>query len=161
MISYFQPVVYIQISPEQLTLRNLRTGESIVDVPEMAVAASPQPKILAVGTQAREAAALQAAQVLNPFAHPRSLVSDFTAAQLLLKHQLRRVVGRSLWAVSPYVVMHPLGSPLGGFTQVERRAFLELGHGAGAAVVHLWMGRPLTNEELLARKAPVSGGEWE
>lgn len=161
MFSYFQSLVYIQISPEQLTLRNLRTGESIAEVPEMALTASPQPKILAVGAQARAAAALQAAQVLNPFAHPRSLVSDFTAAQLLLKYQLRRVVGRSLWSVSPCVVMHPLGAPLGGFTQVERRAFLELGHGAGAAAVHLWMGRPLTDEELRACKAPVSGGEWE
>lgn len=161
MFSSLQPIVYVQVSPERLTLRNLKTGVSISEVPELAISARPKPKILAVGPQARVAAASERAEVVNPFAHPRSLVSDFTVAEQLLKHQLRRVSANSLLSVSPCVVIHPLGSPAGGFTQVERRAFREMALGAGASEVHVWTGRPLTDQEVLSRKPPSSGGEWE
>jgi rod shape-determining protein MreB len=161
MLSAFTPIIYVQISPERLALKNLKTGESISEVPELAMSLPPKPKILAVGPQARVVAASQAAEVINPFAHPRSLVSDFTVAEQLLKHQVRKVLGNSLLTLSPYVVIHPLGSPAGGFTQVERRAFREMALGAGASVAHVWTGRPLTERELLSRQPPASGGEWE
>lgn len=161
MFSALQPIVYVQISPERLTLKNLNTGESIAEVPELAISAPPKPKILAVGPQARAAAASQPAEVVNPFAHPRSLVSDFTVAEQLLKHQLRRVLGNSLLRFAPYVVIHPLGSPAGGFTQVERRAFREMALGSGASVVRVWTGRSLTDHEVLSKQPPPSGGEWE
>ncbi|HEY1131104.1 MAG TPA: rod shape-determining protein [Roseateles sp.] len=161
MFPALSPIIYVQISPERLTLKNLKTGESISEVPELAISSPPRPKILAVGPQARAAAASHAADVVNPFAHPRSLVSDFTVAEQLLKHQMRRVLGRSLLTFAPYVVLHPLGAPAGGFTQVERRAFREMALGAGASQVRVWTGRPLTEEELLSRQPPASGGEWE
>ena len=156
-----KPVVYIQISPERLTVKNLKTGESISEVPELAISAPPKPRILGVGATARTASTAEPSEVINPFAHPRSLVSDFTVAEQLLKHQLRRVLGNPLFAIAPSVVIHPLGSPAGGFTQVERRAFREMALGAGASETFVWTGRPLTDEEVLARKAPQSGGEWE
>lgn len=161
MFSAFKPVVYIQISPERLTLKNLKTGEIISEMPEVAVGMQPKPRILGVGPEARIAAASQQAEVFNPFAHPRSLVSDFTAAEQLIRHQLRRILGKSLLSVAPCVVVHPLGSPAGGFTQVERRAFRELALGAGATEVYVWTGRPLTDQEILSRQPPLSGGEWE
>lgn len=159
----FKPVIYIQISPERLTVKNLKTGESISEVPEVAISTPPKPRVLGVGATARAAAAsaTEPSQVVNPFAHPRSLVSDFTLAEQLVKHQLRRALGKRLLAISPSVVMHPLGAPAGGFTQVERRAFREMALGAGASQVFVWTGRPLGDEEVLAGKAPQSGGEWE
>jgi rod shape-determining protein MreB and related proteins len=161
MFSALKPVVYIQISPERLTLRNLKTGESISEVPELAISASPKPTILAVGPEARTAAASQSAELVNPFAHPRTLVSDFTVAEQLLRHQLRRILGSSLLRIAPCVVIHPLGSPAGGFTQVERRAFREMALGAGASEVFVWSGRPLTDQEVMSRNPPSSGGTWE
>lgn len=161
MLSTLQPVVYIQVSPDRLTLTNLKTGQCIAEIPELAISAPPKPKILAVGPHARAAAASRSAEMVNPFAHPRSLVSDFTVGEQLLRHQLRRVLGHSLLSLAPYVVIHPLGSPLGGFTQVERRAFREMALGAGASHVHVWTGRSLTEQELLSRKPPQSGGDWE
>ena len=161
MLGSLQPIVYVQISPECLTIRNLKTGASVSEVPELAISPAPERKILGAGAQARAAAASHVAEVVNPFAHPRSLVSDFTAAEQLLKHQLRRVLGQGLLSVSPCVVMHPLGSPAGGFTQVERRAFHEMARGAGASKVHVWTGRVLTDQELMSRQPPASGGEWE
>ena len=161
MFSALKPVVYIQISPDRLTLKNLKTGESIAEIPELAISAPPKRRILAVGPQARVAAASEPAEVINPFAHPRSLVSDFTVAEQLIKHQLRRVLGNSLLSIAPSVVMHPLGTPAGGFTQVERRAFREMAIGAGASEVFVWTGRPLTDQEAQSRQPPPSGGEWE
>jgi rod shape-determining protein MreB len=54
--------------------------------------------------------------------------------------------------LTPRVVIHPLGNPAGGFTQIERRAFREMALGAGASIVHVWTGRPLTDQELLDPK---------
>lgn len=161
MFPALQPIVYIQISADQLVLKNLKTGQVIIEVPELAISTAPNPRILAVGPEASVAARVQDATLVNPFAHPRSLVSDFTLAEQLLKHQLRRALGKSLLSISPYVVIHPLGSPAGGFTQVERRAFREMALGAGASVVHLWIGRLLTDSEVLSKQAPAHGGEWE
>jgi rod shape-determining protein MreB len=161
MLSSLVPVLYIQIAPDRITIRNPKTGVIVSEVPEMAIGTASKEKILAVGPQARAAAARQGAQLVNPFAHPRSLVSDFTVAEQLLKHYVRQVQGRSLLAISPIIVIHPLGNPEGGFTQVERRAFSEMARGAGASQVIVWTGRPLTDQEVLTRQFPAGEGQWE
>lgn len=161
MFSALQPIVYIQVSPEHLVLRNLKTGQTISEVPEIAISAPPKPRVIAVGSQAKTTTESHSATIINPFCHPRSLVSDFTVAMLLLKHQLHRVAGSSWLSVAPYVVIHPMGSPVGGFTQIERRVFREMALGAGASQVHVWTGRALTDQELLSKQPPISGGEWE
>jgi rod shape-determining protein MreB len=162
MFSSIQPLLYVQISPELLTIHNVKTGASLAECPDMALSLSPTLKVLAVGVEAKAVAAAQSTRVVvNPFAHPRSLVSDFALAQALLKHQLERVMPRMWLRVSPCVVMHPLGSPAGGFTEVERAALREMAHGAGASQVNIWTGRPLTHQEVRSRRPPTTGGHWE
>ena len=161
MLAAFQPVLYVQVSPDQLVVKNVKTGLRIAEVPELAISTEPKRKIVAVGPKARIAAASQTVEVLNPFAHPRTLVSDFTVAEQLLKHQVRRALGNSLISISPRIVIHPLGAPAGGFTQVERRAFREMAMGAGAAKVNVWTGRALTDQEVLSGHSPQGAGEWE
>ena len=114
----------------------------------MAIGSSGTKKtILAVGAQARAVASAQAAELVNPFNHPRTLVADFTVAEQLLKEFVRRMQSNSWFALAPRMVMHPLGSPAGGFTQVERRALREMALGAGASEVVLWVGRELSDQE--------------
>lgn len=62
-------------------------------------------------------------EVLNPFAHPRTMVGDFTASEQLVKAFIPKLTGASWLAMAPRVVFHPLGDPAGGFTQLEIRAF--------------------------------------
>lgn len=155
------PLIYVQIAPERLIVRNVKSGAMVAEIPEVAIRTAGKPAILAVGPQARLAAVNKPATVSNPFAHPRTLVSDFTLAEQLIKYQLRRVLGHAFWQPAPCVVMHPLGMPAGGYTQVERRAFREMALGAGASQVFLWIGRPLTDAELLTRTPPPGEGEWE
>ena len=161
MLSSLVPVLYIQIAPDRITIRNPKTGVTVSEVPEMAISAPPKEKVLAAGPQARAVAASQGARLVNPFAHPRSMVSDFTAAEQLLKHYVRQAQGRSLLAISPIIVIHPLGDPEGGFMQVERRAFSEMARGAGASQAFVWTGRPLTDQEVLTRQFPQGDGHWE
>ncbi|MBC3921135.1 rod shape-determining protein [Undibacterium sp. CY18W] len=159
MFDFIKPtVLYVQISPEQLSVRNVKSGESISEVPELAISAPPDQKILGVGATARSVAASQiGALVVNPFAHPRSLVSDFTAGQQLIKAFVSRLMGGSRLAMSPTIIVHPLGNPDGGFTQIEGRAFRELGMGVGAAKVILWYGDVLTDQEMLSGQFSSNG----
>jgi rod shape-determining protein MreB len=81
------------------------------------------------------------------------LLGDFTVGEQLIKAFVRRVHRQSWFVLAPRIIMHPLGSPAGGFTQVERRAFREMALGAGATDVVLWVGRELSDQE--ARSAEV------
>ena len=149
MLSAFSPLLYIKVAPDRVTVRNVKTGAEIAEVPEIAIGVLGRKKaILAVGAPARAAASAQAGELVNPFNHPRTLVGDFTAAEQVLKAFVRRLQSSSWFAPAPRVVMHPLGSPAGGFTQVERRALREMALGAGAAEVVLWVGRELSDQEV-------------
>jgi rod shape-determining protein MreB len=155
--SLFRFSLYVQISPDRLVVRNPRTGQQISEVPELAIVTVPKFRVVAVGAAARSKLAEPNVKVINPFAHPRSLVSDFTAGEQLLKAGVSKLVKGGIFAVSPSIVMHPLGDPAGGYTQVEVRAFQEMAMGAGARSVKVWQGRPLTDQEVLSGHFPATG----
>lgn len=157
MLTALKPIMYVQVSPQRLSVRNAKTGEAIEEAPEVAIAHEPKTKIVGVGSEARTHKAAASVEIVNPFGHPRSLVSDFTVGEQLLKAFLRRMQGRSFLAIAPKVVLHPLGNPAGGFTQVEIRAFHEMALGAGASQVVVWQGRSLTDQELLSGQFPSEG----
>ena len=157
MLSSLMPTLYVQLSAERLTVHNAKTGATISEVPEIALARAPKPHILGIGNEARLQQATSAADVVNPFAHPRSLISDFTLGEQVLKGFLRRLQGTSIFAASPKVVLHPLGDPEGGYTQVEIRALQEMAMGAGASKVTIWQGRMLSDQELLSGQFPAGG----
>lgn len=158
MLTSLTPTFYVQVSPELLTVRNAKTGEAISEVPEIAIAHDPKPSIVGIGKEARLHRSAPLVKIINPFAHPRSLVSDFTVGEQLLKAFVRRLIGNSIFAVSPRVVVHLMGEPTGGFTQVETRAFREMAMRAGASKVVVWQGRGLSDQELLSGEFP-SGGQ--
>jgi rod shape-determining protein MreB and related proteins len=157
MLSFLKPTIYVQLSPERLTVRNVRTGIAISEIPEVAIAQGPKPRIADLGTDARLHATEAGVEVVNPFGHPRSLVSDFTVGEHLLKHFLRRIRAGSLLTLAPTIVMHPLGDPAGGFTQVEARALHEMALGAGASQLKIWSGRALSDQEILSGQFPPDG----
>lgn len=157
MLASLQPVLYVQLSPDRLTVRNARTGEFVSEVPEVALSRDAKRRVLGAGAEARAHRSETAAEVVNPFGHPRTLVSDFSAGEQLLKAFIRRVHSRTLLAVSPKVVLHPQGDPEGGFTQIEVRALQEMALGAGAAQVTIWQGRGLTDQELQSGQFPADG----
>jgi len=157
LTSLLGSTLYVQIAPDRLVVRDPQSGKAFSEPPEVAITRSPKAKIVGIGSEARQRSTEPSVAVVNPFAHPRSLVSDFTVGEQLLKAAIARVKGSSVVAVAPRVVMHPLGDPAGGFTQVEIRAFHEMALGAGAREVKVWQGRALTDQELLAGTFPPDG----
>ena len=161
MLSFLKPLLYVQISPEQVVIKNLKSGAVLSNAPELAMSIATPSKVLGFGGQARAAMAGDpTARLINPFAHPRSMVSDFTSAEQLLKALVTQALAKSFLSIPPMIVLHPLGSPEGGFTQVERRAFKEMALGAGASEAAVWTGRALTDEEVINRSTPANAGEW-
>ena len=148
-------LIYVQVSAHRLTLRNAKTGESVTTSPEIALAKGRTPKVVAVGAKARKQESRNV-QVLNPFAHPRTLLADFDAARLLLRNLLPQVRGRSLFG-GPRLVMHLQDDPAGGFTQLEIRGFRELALAAGASQAAVWQGPNLTDEQLQSGQFPKEG----
>jgi rod shape-determining protein MreB and related proteins len=157
MRRFFVRTLYIKVSPDLLSVHDPETGAAISDVPEIALSRGPGHEVVAVGRDARRHAADPSVRVLNPFAHPRSMVSDFTAGERLLKAFLSRIKGRSLFSRSPVVVLHPLGEHEGGLTAIEVRAFREMALGAGAVKVTIWQGRSLADHELLTGHFEAGG----
>jgi rod shape-determining protein MreB len=157
LTSFFNSVRYVRLSPDHLSVRDPKSGKAFSEPPEVAISLTPKVRIVGIGVEARMHATAPSVEILNPFAHPRSLVSDFTVGEQLLKASLARINGGALLSVAPRVVMHPLGNPAGGFTQVEIRAFHEMALGAGAGEVKVWQGRELTDQELLSGTFPADG----
>ncbi|RZJ08356.1 MAG: rod shape-determining protein MreB [Rubrivivax sp.] len=158
--SFFNQRLYIQLSPQRVLVRDPKAGRAVDEVPEIAVQQGPGGKtsVLAIGTEARGAAAQADTRLYNPFAHPRSLISDFTLAEQLLKGLVRRLYGGvQVFRPNPVVVMHPMGEHAGGLTQVELRALRELALGLGGRQVQIWEGQALTDAQLLSGDFPPGG----
>ena len=150
--------IYVRIHRDALWMREIGSGNEMREPPLAALSDSPR-RLLAIG---REAAALRGKPgviVLNPFSHPRSPFSDFTVAEVLLKAFLRKLRGgRKFLMPAPRMVMSLDGpEPEGGLTQIELRVMKELGVGAGASKVDVWIGPPLSDEQVLRRSFPTTG----
>lgn len=113
LLSSLAPVVYVQISPDKLTVRNARSGQTISEPPLVAIEQGTKRRILAVGAEGATRAGPNV-EIVNPFAHPRSLVSDFTVGEQLLKAFLRRLKANSVVGLAPRVDLIAGEFPVGG-----------------------------------------------
>ena len=155
-------VVYVQITTSLITIRNLSQQAEFQDIPQLAIQTTgKRPKVIAYG-KAANAAAKQTpgVTVLNGFAHPRSLLSDFELAEKTLRLFLKEVDCRK-FKLTPFIpgklILHPLEKTEGGLTQIERRAWEDLGYRVMAKKVWVWVGRALFDHEILASVFPSDG----
>jgi hypothetical protein len=89
-----------------------------------------------------------------PFTTTRLLIGQFVVAQNTLKEALKQESKDRLFAVSPYIVIHPLEMVEGGLSEIEERIFREVAVGAGASKVVVWFGHELNDAEV---KEKLSG----
>jgi rod shape-determining protein MreB len=159
MLQSLQPKFYVRLSPTRLSVRNTRNGATIEGSPLLAIDTRGKRKVVAIGDEATQHMNDKNILVLNPFNHPRTLISDFTSAEALLKGFVKKLLTQGSWfQLAPVIIMHPCADPEGGFTQVELRALHELCLGACASGAKGWHGRELTDHEIRTGKYP-SGGE--
>jgi rod shape-determining protein MreB len=179
MLSAFFPLLYIQISPDTITIRDVRKNLTIEEPAELAVSVveSVIQSVIGVGHGAQVAAANHpSGLVLRPFAHPRTLISEYLAAEALLKHLVvytrmadslehqaffKHLIARTLdwfrWKLPLKVVLHLRADPEGGFAKVEIRVFRELLLVTGCRALVIWQGSPLSDQALLSGEFPSDG----
>lgn len=152
-------VIYITLTPDRIEVSDIAKGTSIACRPEIAIHRNAQGKVtvIAFGDEAREATHDSDVTIVNPFKHARSLISDFTIAETLLKGLVSKIYGKKFLRPSPVVIMHPLIDPEGGFTQIEFRAMRELAFGAGAYKAKVWLGPRLSDQAITAQEYPSNG----
>ena len=173
MLSSFRPILYIRIHPEMLTVRDVKNGKSISEPPLIAISggikvegsnfqggakhSGTNPKLVAIGNDAKAMGIQPELRIVNPFAHPRTPLSDFTVAEMLIKSFIRKLSGGKLSFIAPTMVLHLAVELEGGITQIESRALKELGASAGANWCCGWIGPDLSDEQVMAWHFPDNG----
>ncbi len=84
-------------------------------------------------------------KVINPFSHPRSMVSSFTYAEKIINHAVNELHGL-VFQPAPRIVMHQLEKNEGGLTEIEERVLRELAIGAGAREVLVFQGAQINSK---------------
>jgi rod shape-determining protein MreB len=127
-------ILYIQIWENRIKAVNINNGQLFDEKPLVAIIDSDgKKKVTAIGNQASFAKASNT-KIINPFSHPRIILSDFSVAEKLFQHIIKLLKPKIL---SPIVVIQAMDKTEGGLTQIERRALRELAYGAGAMDVFL------------------------
>ena len=152
-IRRFQKTIYIQFTPDRINVTCVEDQRTVEDVPVILL--NEEHHIVAFGAQAQHASS-NAYRLVNPFIHPRTCISDFDAAEATVRLFVRSVLPRSL--VKPAMIVHPLRPYEGGLTQVEIRALSDLLLNIGAKQTYVWVGRTLTETELLQLQFPSQEG---
>ncbi|QDO83748.1 rod shape-determining protein MreB [Shewanella psychropiezotolerans] len=149
ILSYFQKTFYIQIWEKRIKVTDVDTGNCFDEKPYLAIETkSDGAKIVkAVGNSA-DMGNSSTIKVVNPFSHPRCLFSDFYVAEKVLQHVIKTLHGKAFVSASPKIIIHPMEKIEGGLTMIEKRAFRELGHGAGAMEVVIYTGVEIAIDRL-------------
>jgi hypothetical protein len=163
----FQTILYIQVSPNLVTIRHLQRGKPTIefaDAPLVAVSVHPKrgQQVVAIGHEVKTLRpALDPGEELiigNGFAHPRSVVGDVDLAEIALRSAVRTVLKSrgTLW-ISPDCLLQVLGDWEGGLTSPERQALRGLALQAGTRCAFMIdQPHPLTDEQIWELCRPKS-----
>lgn len=138
-------IVYIRIAADRITMQS-NDGLHWEAAPEVGIKSKGKDEVIAVikdgGASYQDAGGVS--RWVNPFSHPRTIFSDFTVGEKLVRHGLLTMFGSRFSGVSPALgIIHPLEKLEGGLTEIERRALKEMGLGAGFREVRVYTGPEL------------------
>lgn len=148
----FKTLLYIQISDQRLRVTSPQLANSYESTPCVAIDNSDGKKlIVAVGREAEALRGKPNVEVINPFGHPRLVLSDSTVGEKLLQHAIYKLFEGKLRLSKRVALIHPERELEGGLTPVEHQSLAELCKNAGCGETTVYQGRPLTMDELRAR----------
>ena len=109
--------------------------------------------VAAIGEEAALISASEEITVYDAFCHPRVLIGGFDAAELVVRQFLRQACGnKKPWRKFRLIIQTP-DDLEGGLTDIEERAFQELGLRLGAGVVMIYKAKDeLTDTALVAMR---------
>lgn len=150
-------LVYIQVSAERILLRRVATGETINDVPQVAIDQNGVPTVFGQG--AEDAARWRPdLRLVNGFSHPRCLLGDMEVATLTLHYFLSKLLNpwRRRWPrLRADVVIHPVG--VRDLSGLEAWGLQRIAQLAGAKTVRLWLGEDPAYETLVSGVTQETG----
>jgi rod shape-determining protein MreB and related proteins len=89
-------------------------------------------------------------RTIEPFNHPRVVISDFACAVKVLQYSLQKL-SRLKWInPAPILVIQPEMDLVLGVSEIEHRALLELGESVGARQTFVHYGGLLTDRDIVA-----------
>ena len=138
--------IYIQIWANRIKATEINSGNIYDEKPFIAIKKNTKGEetIAAVGSSVELLKNDPSVKVINPFSHPRTLISNFVVAQKLLQHIIYALSKQKTTLITPLIVIHPMEKLEGGLTQIEYRAFKELALGAGARDCVIYQGAELS-----------------
>ena len=77
------------------------------------------------------------------------MIGEFINAEGLLKEALKKTIGGKWLTPTPTIVIQPMAMFEGGLSSVEERVLKELALGAGGRKVVVWVGKELSNLEVI------------
>lgn len=159
MFSTLFPLLYIQISPDTITIRDVHKNITIQESAELALLASTiEQRVIGVGNNAQAAAANRPpATIVRPFDHPRTLIADFRVAEAFLKHLVFRTLDSFRLRLPFKVVLHLVADPEAGFAKIEIMAFRQLLFATGCRKFVIWQGSVLSDQDLISGTFPSDG----
>ena len=159
MLSFYQNTIYVRVKPNLLSVHHVQTENEYNDIPAIAIDKNGRKSvIIAAGIEATKLADNPNITVVNGFKHPRTLLADFAVAERTLRYFVYKVYPMTFFKPSPILIIHPQQVLDGGLTQIEIRAFGELGAMIGAKRAYVWVGADLSKEDLLQLNFPPEKG---
>jgi rod shape-determining protein MreB len=145
LLSKFSHSLYIQLWENRIKVTNIKTGAVYDERPLVAISTKEngQKVISAIGNSAVFVESKQDTKIVNPFSHPRTLLSDFEIAEKLIRYVYLVLHRKSFFISAPKVVIQPMEKTEGGLTIIEKRAFQELAISAGAFDVVVYLGNEI------------------
>ncbi|WP_299488585.1 rod shape-determining protein [Acaryochloris sp. IP29b_bin.137] len=139
LMGIFSEDLLIELTKSEVSITSFSNGATVKDKPLIAVSGEKN-KLTVEGVGAEcQNMSKSGLQFINPFDHSRSFVANFTYAEKILRHLIRKLLSNPL-ITSPRVIMHQLEKNEGGLTEIEERVLRELALGAGAREVIVFQG---------------------
>jgi hypothetical protein len=133
---------YVRISRTRLNMRDVSSGETFDTAARIGLDGAN--RIAAVGDMTDAVV-----RVVEPFDHPRVAIADFMVASKLLLYGMQQLSRMKWISPAPIVVIQPDMELVGGLSELETRALLELGETAGARRTFVHYGRVLSDEDVV------------
>jgi rod shape-determining protein MreB len=135
---------YARIDRTRISIRDVSTGATFESAARLGLDCAN--RIMSVGDMNSP----NVVRTVEPFEHPRIVISDFACASKLFQYGLQQL-SRFKWIVpSPILIIQPLMELTGGLSEIENRALLELGESAGARKTLIHCGKTLSDQEVVA-----------
>ena len=83
------------------------------------------------------------AEIIRPFEHPRTLLSDWVIGVAFVRECLQQLIGGGV-IYHDLMIVHPMEHLEGGLTKVEIRAWEEFAAEVGVVRAAVWVGRELS-----------------